>query len=77
LSFHIPGDFCDLHTFLLKRMDHGIAAAGKCKIATVPHAAIQEITETCPRLTRALMWDIAIDGAVFREWMIGMGRRSA
>ena len=23
------------------------------------------------------MWDVAIDGAIFREWMVGMGRRSA
>ena len=23
------------------------------------------------------MWDVAIDGAVFREWMLGLGRRSA
>jgi CRP-like cAMP-binding protein len=77
LSFHIPGDFCDLHSFLLHRMDHGIAVASRCKIAMVPHSTFQEITETYPRLARALMWDVAIDGAVFREWMIGMGRRSA
>jgi len=77
LAFHVPGDFCDLHSFLLKRMDHGIAVAGRCKIAAVPHPLIQEITETYPRLTRALMWDVAIDGAIFREWMVGMGRRSA
>ena len=77
LAFHVPGDFCDLHSFLLKRMDHGIAVAGRCKSAAVPHTLIQEITETYPRLTRALMWDVAIDGAIFREWMVGMGRRSA
>ena len=77
LAFHVPGDFCDLHSFLLKRMDHGIAVAGRSKIAVVPHPLIQEITETYPRLTRALMWDVAIDGAIFREWMVGMGRRSA
>jgi CRP-like cAMP-binding protein len=76
-SFHLPGDFCDLHSFLLNRMDHGIGVAGRCKIAVVPHPVIQEITDRYPRLTRALMWDLAIDGAVFREWMVGMGRRSA
>jgi CRP-like cAMP-binding protein len=76
-SFHIPGDFCDIHSFLLKKMDHAIGVAGRCKIATVPHPTVQEITDRYPRLTRALMWDLAIDGAVFREWMVGMGRRSA
>src|SRR5687768_7030139 len=26
MAFHIPGDFCDLHGFVLKRMDHGFGA---------------------------------------------------
>ena len=77
LSLHVPGDFCDLHSFLLKRMDHGIAAVSTCRIAKVPHDKIHQITESFPRLTRALWWDVAIDGAVFREWMVSMGRRSA
>ncbi len=77
LSFHVPGDFCDLHSFVLKSMDHGIGAAGTCTVAMVPHEVIQDITDKYPRLSRALMWDLAIDGAVFREWMVGMGRRTA
>src|ERR1700709_258160 len=77
LAFHIPGDFCDLHSFLLQRMDHGIMALTQCVIAKVSHADIGEITERFPRLTRALWWDTAIDAAIHREWMISMGRRSA
>ena len=77
MAIHIPGDFCDLHSFALKRMDHGIAALSRCKIAKVPHAKLTEITERLPRLTRALWWDLAIDAAILREWMVGAGRRSA
>ena len=77
LSLQIPGDFCDLHSFLLKKMDHGIAAVSRCRIAKVPHHKIHHITEHLPRLTRAFWWDVAIDGAIFREWMVGMGRRSS
>ncbi len=77
MALHIPGDFCDLHSFVLKRMDHGIAAISPCKIARFPHALIKEITEHHPRLGRALWWVVATDGAVMREWMISMGRRSA
>jgi CRP-like cAMP-binding protein len=77
LAFHIPGDFCDLHSFLLKRMDHGIEALSRCKIAKVPHEKIAEITDRFPSLTRALWWDTALDAAIHREWMVGMGRRSA
>ena len=77
MAFHIPGDFCDLHSFFLKRMDHGIAAMPRCKLAKVPHAKIREITESYPGLTRALCWDMATDAAIHREWMISMGRRGA
>jgi CRP-like cAMP-binding protein len=77
MAMHIPGDFCDLHSFILKRMDHNIAALGQCRIAKFSHAVIHEITERYPRLGRALWWDTAVDGAIMREWMISMGRRSA
>jgi CRP-like cAMP-binding protein len=77
MAFHIAGDFCDLHSCFLKTMDHGIAAMPRCKVARVPHAKIREISERYPGLMRALCWDMAIDGAIHREWMISMGRRTA
>lgn len=77
LAFHIPGDFCDLHSFLLARMDHGIEALSKCVVAKLPHGALVEILKRFPRLTRTLWWDTAVDAAIHREWMVSMGRRSA
>jgi CRP-like cAMP-binding protein len=77
MALHIPGDFCDLHSFSLRKMDHSIAAVSRCKIAKVPHAKIAEIIERFPRLTRALFWDVAVDAAILREWMVSAGRRSA
>jgi CRP-like cAMP-binding protein len=77
MALHVPGDFCDLHSFSLKRMDHSIAAVSQCRIVRFPHAVINDITERYPQLTRALLWDAAIDGAIMRQWMISMGRRSA
>jgi len=40
MAFHIPGDFCDLHSFVLKKMDHGIQAMSRCKLAKVPHSKL-------------------------------------
>jgi CRP-like cAMP-binding protein len=77
MAFHIPGDFCDLHGFLLKQMDHGIAASGQCKIGRLPHSTFDKIIERYPGLTRALWWDTALDAAIYREWMVSMGRRDA
>ncbi len=67
-AIHIPGDFVDLHSFLLKRMDHGVVALTACSIALVPHEQLQRITDDYPRLTRQLWLLTLIDAAMHREW---------
>jgi CRP-like cAMP-binding protein len=77
VGIHVPGDFVDLHSFRLKQMDHSIGAITRCRVATVPHHALNEISENYPNLTRLLWTTTVIDGAVLRQWLLGMGRRSA
>ena len=77
LSFQIPGDFVDLHSFVLPSMDHAVSTLTPCTIVAVPHDKLRVITEKHPRLTRALWRDVAVDGSIFREWMVGIGRRDA
>jgi CRP-like cAMP-binding protein len=76
-AFHVPGDFADLHSFLLKKMDDGVAALTTCTVAQVPHADLKEITRNYPRLTRVLWLTTLIDGAVHRVWMTTLGRMEA
>ena len=76
MSFHIVGDICDLHSFLLKEMDHSVGAVTACTLGVIPHQALRTITERHPHLTRLLWRSTLIDAAVFREWMVGIGRRS-
>ena len=76
-AIHIPGDFVDLHSFTLKRMDHGIAALSACKIAVVPHEALHRITEEHPHLTRLLWLNTTIDGAIHRQTVVLLGRQDA
>ena len=33
MAFLIPGDFCDLHTAVLGKMDHAIATITRCRVA--------------------------------------------
>ncbi|GHC65232.1 Crp/Fnr family transcriptional regulator [Limoniibacter endophyticus] len=75
-ALHIPGDFVDLHAFLLKTMDHGIVALSPCQVAYAEHSDLKEITEKAPHLTRLLWLDTLIDGAIHREWIVAMGRRA-
>jgi CRP-like cAMP-binding protein len=58
-------------------MDHSIGTLTPCKIAYIPHSALLDIIDRYPRITRALWRDTLIDAAVFREWMVGLGRRSS
>ncbi len=76
-SIHVPGDFVDLHGFLLKQMDHSVTALTPCKFAMVPHETLAEITEKYPHLTRLLWLDTVIDAAIHREWLVVLGRRQA
>lgn len=77
VALHIKGDFVDLHSFPLKKMDHSVAAVTSCRVALVPHDQLRIITERHPHLTRMLWMTTLIDAAIHREWMVGMGRRSA
>lgn len=76
-AIHVAGDFVDLHSFLLKTMDHGVLALTPCRIAVVPHTTLEKITDEYPHLTRLLWLNTLIDGAIHREWLTTMGRLSA
>ncbi len=76
-AIHVPGDFIDLHSFPLKVMDHSVGTMTPCRVALVPHDHLRSITEKYPHLTRLLWLSTLIDAAIHREWMTGMGRRSA
>jgi len=73
----IPGDLCDLHVSILGRMDHSLATLSACDVVEIPRAAIQFITDTNPRITRALWWATLVDEAVLRHWLVGKNRRLA
>lgn len=75
-AMHVPGDFVDLHAFLLKVMDHSVVALTECEAIFVPHTELLRISEQSPHLTRLLWLSTLIDGAIQRAWIASMGRRS-
>ncbi len=76
-AFYIPGDFADLHSFLLKKMDSGVAALTTCTVAKVAHKDLKEVTKKYPYLTRVLWQTTLVDAAVHRAWMTTLGRMEA
>lgn len=76
-ALHLAGDFVDLHSFLLRPMDHSVVALTACRIAAVPHEQLRTATERHPHVARLLWLNTLIDAAIHREWMTGLARRSA
>ena len=77
LELSIPGDFVDLHSFTMKRIDHDIACLRDCRVALVPHDRIEAATARLPSLGRILWLSTMIDAAIHRELIVSLGVRSA
>lgn len=77
MSFHFPGDILDLSSLLLGRLDHGIGTLTPVEVAPVSHATLLGWIEQHPGLGRMLWQDTLLDAAVFREWVVNVGRRPA
>ena len=76
-AFHTPGDIPDLQSLHLKTMDHALATLTPCRLAFIHHGDMRELFRQHPRLADLFWRDTLIDAAIFREWMLGIGRRSA
>ena len=76
-ELHVPGDFADLHSFTLKRLDHNMMTLTPCRVALVPHERLKTITEEHPHLTRVYWFGTNLDAAIHREWQLSLGKRTA
>ncbi|TFI57562.1 Crp/Fnr family transcriptional regulator [Sphingomonas parva] len=76
-ELNVAGDYTDLHSFTLKRLDHDILALTDCSLAVVPHERLRAITEAFPHLARVYWFATNLDAAIHREWVLSLGRRTA
>jgi len=77
LSIHIPGDVPDLQSLHLHVMDHDVTTLSRATVGFIPHEALRALTRERPTVAEALWRETLIDAAVFREWIVNVGRRSA
>ena len=77
MSFHFPGDILDLSSLLLGRRDHSIGTITPVEVAPIAHTTLLGWIEQHPGLGRLLWQDTLVDAAVFREWVVNVGRRPA
>ncbi len=76
IAFNLPGEACDLQALWME-MDHSVGALTTVKMAMIPHARLREVMHRHPGAGAAL-WRLNLaDASVLREWIVGLGRRTA
>ena len=77
LSLHLAGDFVDLQNSLLEVSDHNVQTLTAADVALIPRDAIKELALARPAIGVAMWVDTLVDSAIFREWVVNVGRRDA
>ena len=77
LSFQYPGDITDLYSYVLKRLDHSVAALTAGTISKIPHATIQTLCEKYPNLAYSLWRDTLVDTSKLHSSIISLGTRTS
>lgn len=77
VAFFLPGDLCDLNVFVLREMDHSIAAITDIAVSEITRAGFDELMLAHPRVTQALWWESLVAVATQREWAVNLGQRDA
>jgi CRP-like cAMP-binding protein len=58
-------------------LDHDIWTASPAKLGFIAHASLIPIIRSRPTIAAALWRETLIDAAIFREWIVNVGRRDA
>jgi CRP-like cAMP-binding protein len=75
VSFNLPGDVPDLQSLHLKVLDNSVSTISQCSVGFIPHEALRDICDRYPRIAAAFWRETLVDAAIFREWVMNVGRR--
>jgi CRP-like cAMP-binding protein len=77
LSIHMKGDLLDLQNSLLGTADHNVQMMTDGTLALIPIQAILDISFRFPGVGLAMWYETLVEGSIFREWILNVGRRDA
>jgi CRP-like cAMP-binding protein len=77
MALHVPGDLPDLQSLHLKVMDNSVATMSPSTVGFIQHEDLRRLCDRHPRLTAAFWRETLVDAAIFREWLLNVGRREA
>lgn len=77
LSIHMKGDVVDLQNSLLGVADHNVQMLATGEVAFIPVNAVRDVALNHPRIGMAMWYETLVEGSIFREWVLNIGRRDA
>jgi CRP-like cAMP-binding protein len=77
MAFNIAGDIPDLQSMHLEVLDNTLGTITPCKVGFIQHEVLHNLCHRYPRIASALWRETLIDAAIFREWILNIGRRDA
>jgi CRP-like cAMP-binding protein len=77
VAIHMKDEFVDLQNSMLKVADHSVQMLTAGRVAMIPRNEIIRLTLDRPKIGHAMWIDTLVDGSIFREWIMNVGRRDA
>jgi CRP-like cAMP-binding protein len=77
VSLHIPGDALDLQQIYLEVADHSVQMLTRGQAAIVEQSHIRRLLAANLEVSTAVFTAVLIEGSIFREWVLNVGRRVA
>jgi CRP-like cAMP-binding protein len=77
VSIHMRGDIVDLQNSLLGTADHNVQMLTAGDVALIPVEAMRELAFNNPSVGMAMWYETLVEGSIFREWVLNVGRRDA
>jgi len=77
MSIHMKGDIVDLQNSLLGVADHNVQMLTAGEIVMIPVENMSELAFSHPKVGRAMWYETLVEGSIFREWILNIGRRDA
>ncbi|MFL6727963.1 MAG: Crp/Fnr family transcriptional regulator [Sphingomicrobium sp.] len=77
MSIHMKGDIVDLQNSLLGTADHNVQMLTAGEVAMIPVEHMRELAFSHPAVGMAMWYETLVEGSIFREWVLNIGRRDA
>lgn len=78
-TFQLPGDFCDLHRYVLPEADQTVTvtALTSCSIGIIRHEDLDQMISEHPKLGLAFWRASMLEASIFQERLLNISRRTA